>query len=306
MKIAFIYPGQGAQYETMGKNLYEENHLFKEKIDYLNQFTVFDLPEILTKPNKSIHETQYSQPSILAMSLAIKEVLKQKGIVSDGSCGLSLGEYAAYVDTGVINEEEAMHVITNRAHFMEEAALKTRGKMAACLAKEEMVEKAISHYDSLYIANYNTEKQIVISGDNEAIDLFSEEAKNHGVRKVIILNTSGAFHSPLMNEAKMKFREYLHNIELKQPRKSLYLNTTGTHYISDLKNHAINQMTQPVHFYAMINAMIKDGFDTFIECGPSQTLSNLVKKIKKDVRVYNVSSVDTLAETLKQMERVRS
>lgn len=304
MKIAFIYPGQGSQYEAMGNNLYEQSQIFKATIDALAEHTSFDLKAMLNENNPLIHDTKFAQASILSMSIGVKKLLNEAGVHAEGSCGLSLGEYAAMVETEVVHEAKAIEMIEHRAFFMHEATQSSPGKMAAVLSDVDTVEKALSNYDRLYIANYNLRKQLVVSGDAVQLNDFIAKAKTYKIKRVVPLETSGAFHSPFMKEASEKYQNYLNNVSFQEPFKPLYINTTGKQYVSNLKNHCVNQITHPVRFYEMIETMIEDGFNTFIECGPKSTLSNLVKKIDKTVQVYHVENMDTFHETIQNLKEV--
>lgn len=302
MKIAFMFSPQGAQYAGMGKDLYTASEIVKKRIDQANALLDYDLKDVLFNNEALLKQTRYVQPALFTLSVAIKDLMNSKGVYSSGSVGLSLGEYGAIYDRGGFSFETGITLIETRAKAMEDATQQTSGSMAAVSASLETIHPLVDQIDDLYIANYNLENQYVISGSIDAVEAFKTHAKAHGIRRVRLLNTAGAFHSPLMNQAISPFEAVINDLTLNEPSNGLYLNTTGNRYVSNLKSHMIKQITSPVKFYPAIQAMIADGYDTFIELGVKNTLASMVKKIDKSVHTYHVEDCTTLENVLKELK----
>ncbi len=301
MKIAFMFSPQGAQYTGMGKDLYENYDLVKRRIDEANALLPYDLKEVLFENEALLNETRYVQTALFVLSTALRDLMRNLGVVSKGSVGLSLGEYAALYDQEVFSFETGLSIIESRAKAMDEATKHTEGSMAAVRSDLETLKPMVDSIDDLYIANYNLENQYVISGSKDAINHFMEISKENGIRRVRLLKTAGAFHSPFMEKAARIFKKTLDCVALSDPKGAIYLNTTGQIYQNNLKNHMVNQMTAPVKFYPAIQTMIEDGYDTFIELGVKNTLSAMVKKINKDVFSLHVEDQETLHTVLKEL-----
>ncbi len=301
MKIAFLFSPQGAQYAGMGKDLYDNNEIVKQRIDEADSYLNYDLKNVMFDNEEALNSTRYVQVAIFTLSSAIRDALKQEGIVSSGSVGLSLGEYAAFYDRGVFDFYQGVQTVEHRGFFMHEATKKTTGSMAAVRGQLDVIEPLVNQIENLYVANYNLANQYVISGDPKSIEIFAERAKENGIRRVTPLKTAGAFHTPYMRDAALAFGEYLKMSRFNEPSGGLYLNTTGALYDKDIKTHMINQITSPVKFYPAIEAMIADGYDTFIECGVKNTLASMVKKIDKSVQTYHVEDIKTLNNVIKEL-----
>ena len=305
MKLAFIYSGQGAQYVGMAASLYEQNTTFKAHLDEASDILGEDLKTIMFHDEEKLNQTNYAQPAIFTLSTGITKLLNDAGITSEGSCGLSLGEYAAMYDQGIFNFEEGLRTIIHRAYFMHEATKKTETKMVALLGSLDQVESLVSKFDDIYIANYNLPSQFVVGGPVSSLESLIEASKDEGIKRAILLETSGAFHTPYMEEAANGFKDYVKYLKLDEPKKDFYINTTGKKYVSDLKNQMVQQITQSVLFYQMIESMIEDGYDTFVEIGPKSTLKALVKKINREVTVFNIEDVDTLNKTITALKEIK-
>ncbi len=304
MKLAFVFSGQGSQYAGMGQDLYEKYQLIKKRFDQADLIFEDSLTNIMFTDDKKLSKTLYAQPAIFTMSAAIRDLLNAHGIFSDGACGLSLGEYAAYYDQNMFDFEVGLRTIIHRAYYMEDATAKEATSMVALLGSLDQVEALVKTIDDAYIANYNNALQFVVGGSQKAMQTVIHKARDAGIKRAVMLDTSGAFHTPYMASAAIGFAEYLKYIEVKPEAKALYLNTTGDLFKGDLKKEMQAQITSPVLFDTMIQAMIRDGFDCFVEIGPKDTLKRLIKKIDKQVKVFNIDSVDTFetfVEAYKEM-----
>ncbi len=302
MKLAFVYSGQGAQHQGMGRDLYERYELVKSHFDQADEVFGSSLTNIIFNDGEALNRTLNAQPAIFTMSTALRELFKLHGIESEGVCGLSLGEYAAYYDAGVFDFEDGLRTIIHRAYFMEEATKQTQGAMVAMLGSYDAVNQLVETIDGLYMANINSASQIVVGGTDEACLKAVESASKFGIKRAIKLDTSGAFHTPMMEEARKPFEQYLTLIHVNEPQKPLFLNTTGKRFERDLKIEMGKQITNPVRFNDQIEAMINDGYDTFVELGPKDTLKRLIKKINRGVTVYHVEDSDTFEQALRQIK----
>jgi len=303
MKLAFLFSAQGAQYAGMGKDLYENNETVKQRIDEADNALNYDLKKNMFEDEEALASTRYVQTAIFTLSAAIRDALKEEGIISEGSVGLSLGEYGALYDRGAFSFYDGLQIVEHRSFFMDQAVKEQPGTMAAVRGTLDVIEPLVTAIDNLHIANYNLPNQYVISGTKEAVDQFTEQAKEKGIRRVTPLRTAGAFHSPFMNEASEALRGYLRLVDLNEPLGDLYLNTTGKkHEGEDLKTHMVNQISHPVKFYPAIEAMIAEGYDTFVELGVKNTLASMVKKIDKTVKTLHVEDYETLKKTIEELK----
>ncbi len=295
MKIVFMFSGQGAQYIGMGKDLYENFEVAKNVIDKADKILGYSIKNILFNNEEKLNDTAYTQVAMFTMYYAILEVLKSHDINSEYSIGLSLGEYGAFLNSHVFDFETGLKIIEKRGQFMNEASANVEGKMSAILGLDAVVlEKIVNNVNGyVKIANYNTYGQLVISGEETAVLEVNKLALESGAKRAIMLNTSGPFHTNLMSEASSKFGEYLEDVSLEEPDQKLLVNITGDFYEKDIKNCMVKQITSSVYFYQMIEKLIENGVDTFIEIGPKKTLCGFIKKIDRKLNIYNVE--DTLS-----------
>ena len=306
MKLAFIYSGQGAQYSGMGKALYDKYPVVRKYFDQADEIMQEPLTEIIFNSDERLHQTLYAQPAIYTLSVAILALLKERRIESDVCGGLSLGEYAGFYDAGVYDFETGLRTLIHRAYFMHQNTLSNPGKMVALLGDKSQAETLCKAIEGCYLANLNSVTQTVVGGTEEAMMKVIEEAKNYGIRRATMLKTSGAFHTPLMEEAKTYFSDYVKYLKLESPKKKLFLNTTGKlHQEEDLRNIMAEQMVNPVKFEAMIDAMIADGVHVFIELGPQDTLKRLIKKQAKECEVLNIEDVESFETTLQRLKEMK-
>ncbi len=303
-KIAFLYPGQGAQKVGMGKDFYEQNDMAKEVFDKAQELLDFDVIATCFEENEDINNTAYTQAAMVTACLAMTKVLLDSGVKPDVTAGLSLGEYAAIAVAGGMSYEDAITTVRQRGIFMNEAVPQGKGAMAAVLGLTgEQVEQAVDSIDDVTVANYNCPGQIVITGMKEAVDKAMDVLKENGAKRVLPLNVSGPFHSPFLTGAGEKLSEVLDKVSI-APLEIPYVTNVNAEYITDSSNTKellVKQVSSPVRFEQSVRNMLADGVDTFIEIGPGRTLAGFIKKITKDVKVYNVAAYDDVAKVVAEV-----
>ena len=305
MKIAFLFSGQGVQYAGMGKNLYEHYTESKEAFDRASEILDWDVKEVCFEDkNALINQTRYTQAALFTTSIAAFNAAKAQGVVPSAVLGFSLGEYSALVASGALNFEQALKLVDKRAFYMDECAKEKDGGMAAVIGlQKEMVEQVCQHIKSegleLVVANDNCPGQVVISGEKTAIEKAIPFLKEKGARRIMPLNVSGAFHSPLMEEAAENLRKELIHFDFNEITTPIISNVTAS-YMN--KNEVIEniplQVVRGVRFRESIEKLIEEGFDTFIEIGVKKTLCNFVSKISSDVKVLNIEDEASLQKVL--------
>lgn len=300
-----MFSGQGSQYQGMGKELYDNFEIVKETFDKADRHLGYSLTNIIFNDEAKLNETLYTQLAIYTLEASILYLLRENGVNSDATLGLSLGEYAAYLDSGVFDFTKGLDVISKRSLFMSEASKKVSGKMSAILNLDEksildIVNNKVDGYVS--IANYNSYGQIVITGEEKAVLQANKLALDSGARRVVVLNTSGAFHSLLMKEAADDFNEYLKEETFYEPNKELLINVTGSYYVKDIKDVMRDQITNSVMFYQMIEKLIEDKIEVIIEIGPKKVLSSFVKKISRDIQLFNVEDKESFKNLIDKIK----
>ena len=307
-KIAFLFPGQGAQYINMGKSLYENINECKEIFDKGEEIIEMPIKDIIFDGSEeTLKSTKYNQPAILLTSLACQKALELEGIEADYVAGLSLGEYSGLVYSGIVSFEDGVKLVKSRATIMDEGIEEGVGSMAAVmkLSKEKVdtLLKEASKFGVVEAANYNCPGQVVITGEVDAIRESVSIAKALG-GLCIPLKVSGPFHSSLYEEASFKYYESIKDVEINEPKKVMYSNVLGKPYSKqdDIRDLLRKQIMSPVLFEDSINHMLDQGIDTFIELGPGKTLSGFVKKIDKKANVYNIEDLDTLNSTVEKIK----
>lgn len=303
MKVCFIFSGQGAQYNGMGKELYDNFSICKQVFEDANNALGFNITDICFNEDERLNQTEYTQPSILTTSYAIYKLMEEKGIKADYMAGLSLGEYSALCASGSINFKECVTLVKKRGKYMTEAVPIGVGAMSAVMnADENIINEALKEASTdtelAMIANYNAPGQIVIAGHTPAIERAEIILKEKGIKKVIRLNVSGPFHTSLLKPASDKLAMELENITISTPNVDVFTNLTGEK-VENIKDTLIKQVMSPVKWEQTIKNLINLGVDTFIELGPGKTLSSFVKKVSKEVNIYNVEDLSSLEKTCK-------
>lgn len=303
LKIAAMFPGQGAQYVGMGKSLYENSVKAKEVMDKASEVLGFDLPKMCFEGStEDLTKTEISQPAILAVSVAALEALKEK--VGDFtpfiSGGLSLGEYSALVASGSISLEDALSVVRQRGQFMSEACSEKEGGMLSLIGLDrEQAKSVCDKIEGKYIAvaNLNSPGQIVLSGEKEAVEEAAVVAKEAGAKRSVVLNVAGGFHSELMESAAVKLKPVLDAVSINVAGASKSVtNVTGkvVTETDDIKDILVKQVTGAVYWEDCIATMSSEGADCFVEFGCGKVLSGLMRRIDRKAACSNVEDVDSL------------
>jgi len=305
-KIAFVFPGQGAQYTGMGKDFYEQISVCKEVFEKASEVTGIDIPFLCFEENSDLNVTEYTQIAMLAVEAAILKAVEERGIASEINAGLSLGEYGALIASRVLSLEDAFKVIRQRGKFMQEA-VPTGGAMAAIIGMEgEKIAQICDETEGIVsVANYNCPGQIVITGEAAAVAKAGETLKNSGARRVLLLNVSGPFHSAMLKDAGRKLADALKNVEI-HPIETPYISNVTAEYVTETEQVAdllTSQISAPVKWQQSVEKMIENGINIFIEIGPGKTLTGFLKKINRSIQSFNIEKVedlDTVAAALKE------
>lgn len=304
-KIAFIFPGQGAQYIGMAKEIAEE---YKEAMEIFQKATNalgFSMEEmVFSGTEDELKLTENTQPAILTASVACLQPLLKEGIKPDFLAGLSLGEYTAHVAAGSMDFEDAVKLVRKRGKYMQEAVPAGVGAMAAILGMEnEAVEKCCEDAAAAGFvepANYNCPGQLVVAGEVKAVEKAMELAKENGAKRALMLPVSAPFHCKLLEPAAIKLEDELKSLEIKDMNIPVVTNVTGKVISSkaEVKDLLRNQVMSPVRWEQCVKTMIGEGVDTFIEIGPGKALSGFIKKIDKNLRVFNIENLESLNNTI--------
>lgn len=304
-RIAFIFPGQGAQVCGMGQDFYEQTETGKKIFDKASGLLGFSMPELCFEKNDRLDITEYTQAAMVTAGIAMMRVLEEKGIKPDVAAGLSLGEYCALAAAGVMSDEDAICTVRQRGILMQEAVPVGEGAMAAILALDAAAIEAVTGaMEGVWIANYNCPGQIVISGKKAAVEEACEKLKAAGAKRALLLNVSGPFHSGMLTVAGEKLAQVLADVEIHTPRIP-YVANVNAQFVTTaepVKDLLTRQVSSSVRWQQSVEAMINDGVDTFIEIGPGRTLAGFMKKISKEVKTMNVEKledIDKVVEALK-------
>src|SRR5690554_681652 len=298
MKYGFVFAGQGSQYPKMGYDFYNRYDYVKKLYEEATNVLGFSIEEICFTENEKLNQTKYLQPATLITSIAIYEVVKKEYNLSPSVvAGFSLGEYTALYASGIFSFKQVVELVKLRAMFMDEATKDSDGKMAAIIGlKINQLEEIINKFDDVFIANFNSPVQYVISGTQDGVEKASQEAKLKGAKRVINLNVSGAFHSRFMASASGKLYEVLNETSYKKPKIDLIANINAEKI--DINNLAMalkKQVESPVLWIDTINKIIADYKpDYFIEIGPGKVLSGLIRKIDRNQKIININKTSDL------------
>lgn len=308
MKIGFLFPGQGAQSIGMGKDLYDEYEEYRNVYKKVEKITGVDVENITFNSSEEVlSQTKNTQICILTMSLAILELLKKENIEVIASSGLSLGEYSALINSGSISFEDGVKIVKTRGELMQNLCPKGNWSMLAVLGlDEETVTNVCNKITNGFVApaNFNCPGQIVISGEKQGVDEASQKLKKAGAKRIIELKTSGPFHTKMLEKASIELRKELENVKINSFETKVIKNLDGKEYTNNdnvreiLSKHIIN----PVKFEQSLRTMIDMGIDTFIEIGPGKTLSGFVKKIDRNLNVFNINDIESYKKTISEIE----
>ncbi|MEC7934741.1 MAG: ACP S-malonyltransferase [Candidatus Neomarinimicrobiota bacterium] len=304
MSTAFLFPGQGSQKVSMGYDLYEKTDIGKKYFNLANEIMDCDIKDIIFNgPDEKLKETYYTQPAIYIVSVIIGKILMSMGYIPKMVAGHSLGEYSACTISGSFSFENGLSLVKLRAENMQIAGKTNPGTMAAIigLSSEDILEICTSTSTETNVvvpANYNSPNQIVISGNNSAVQNAMQEARNTGARLVKELNVSGAFHSPLMETAKSALSEALDKIDINDSDIPVYSNVNAqpTFNANEIRINLKNQIDSPVLWTNTIVNMKNDNALKMIEVGPGKVLQGLTRKIDKDLESFGVENLDQINE----------
>lgn len=306
-KLAFIFPGQGAQVVGMGKDLYEHYPAAKKVFDTADKVLGKKVTKMCFEgPEDDLKQTINTQPAIVTMSIAALEAFKSKlNIIPHFTAGHSLGEYCAMFCSGVMNLKTTLLAIQKRASLMNNV---NKGMMAAVLnAPEGSLEKALKEASKegyIDVANYNSPVQVVLTGDEKAVNKAGELLMNAGARRFVPLALSGAFHSKYLDGASKEFEQFTKDLDLSSASIPVITNVDAAATISteDFRNKMPRQICSSVHWTQTIENMVKNGVDTFVEIGPGKVLAGLNRKINPQIKTYNVYDKKSLESTVSALE----
>lgn len=307
-KIAFLFPGQGAQKAGMGKEFYEKSTAARQIYDQASECLGFDMKKLCFEENEQLDLTEYTQAAMVTTCLAIAKVVREKGIEPEVTAGLSLGEYCAVCTAGGMKEMDAVKLVRTRGILMQNTVPKGEGAMAAVLGMEtEILETVINAMDGVTVANYNCPGQIVITGETSAVEKASAALKEAGAKRVLRLNVSGPFHSPMLKDAGVLLRKEMECMEFSE-LKIPYVTNVSAEYVTDIRQTKAlleTQVSASVRWQECMEKMIANGVDTFVEIGPGRTLNGFLKKINKEVQVYNIGTWEELEQVTEVLVKNR-
>ena len=295
-KIAFLFPGQGAQKAGMGMDFYEKFPTAREIFDQASQWLSMDMKELCFEKNDRLDLTEYTQAALVTTCLAMEKVVEEYGLTPDVTAGLSLGEYCAIAVSGGMSVKNAITTVRKRGILMEQAVPAGEGAMAAVIGLEaDKIEEAIAGTNA-EIANYNCPGQIVITGPKLAVEQAAVKLKEAGARRVLPLAVSGPFHSSLLQNAGKELEQELSKVEFSS-LKIPYVTNVTAQYVTDsskTKDLLAKQISSSVRWQQSVEKMLEEGVDTFVEIGPGKTLTGFMKKIAPDVRTYSIQKIEDL------------
>ena len=295
-KIAFLFPGQGAQKAGMGMDFYEKFPVAREIFDQASQWLSMDMKELCFEKNDRLDLTEYTQAALVTTCLAMEKVVEEYGLTPDVTAGLSLGEYCAIAVSGGMSVKNAITTVRKRGILMEQAVPAGEGAMAAVIGLEaDKIEEAIAGTNA-EIANYNCPGQIVITGPKLAVEQAAVKLKEAGARRVLPLAVSGPFHSSLLQNAGKELEKELSKVEFTS-LKIPYVTNVTAQYVTDsskTKDLLAKQISSSVRWQQSVEKMLEEGVDTFVEIGPGKTLTGFMKKIAPDVKTYSIQKIEDL------------
>ena len=292
MTVAYVFPGQGAQFVGMGYPLYEQFEKAKIIFEEANDILGFNITDIMFNGNdEDLKQTKVTQPAIFLHSVVRTQLLKNfEGIMTAGH---SLGEYSALVAAKVLNWQDALKLVSARAQAMQKACENQPGTMAAIIGLEnKIIEGVCEDINGIVVpANYNTEGQLVISGEVDAVKKACTKLTEHGAKRALLLNVGGAFHSPIMASAADELKSTIEKISFQSAAIKIFQNVTAMSYTdaNQIKNNLIDQLTGPVKWAQTIKNMLDNGVTKFVEIGPGRTLQGMIKKIDRSTDTEGLS-----------------
>ncbi len=312
-KLAFVFPGQGAQKVGMGKDFYDQydvaKKLFKEADEALG-YSIMNM--CFEGPEEDLRLTANTQPAILTMSVIANEILKENGVQPDVAGGHSLGEYSALVAAGVLDFQDAVVLVHKRGAFMQEAVPVGQGGMAAIIGLEDQViidacAKAAGEAGEVQAVNFNCPGQTVIAGSTKGVEKAVELLQAAGAKKAVILPVSAPFHSTLMKPAAEKLAAELDKVQLHDAAFPVVANVNGKLQTSaeEIKKNLVAQAASPVKWIDCVKTMQEFGADTFVEAGPGKTLCGFNRRIDRQIQSLNVEDVESLQKTIDALKEVR-
>ena len=304
-KIAFIYPGQGAQAVGMGQDFYENSPLSKAVFDQASEAVSLDLKKLCFEENDLLNKTEYTQVAMVTACIAMTRAVEAMGLHADMTAGLSLGEYCAIAAAGGMCDMDAVRTVRSRGIFMEHAAPEGTGAMSAVLGLDaSVIEEVLDGREGVSIANYNCPGQIVITGQAEAVAKAGEALKEAGARRVLPLKVSGPFHSLMMRPAGEELAKVFAGVSM-NPLKLPYVANINAEVITDcskIEELLVAQVSGSVRWQQSVETMIREGVDTFIEIGPGKTLTGFLRKIDKNVKSYHIGSWEEAVQVCEELK----
>lgn len=298
-KIAFMFPGQGAQYVGMARDFYEQIPVSKEMFELASKASGLDVEALCFEENERIHITEYTQIAMMAVEIAMLKAVEERGIKPDVTAGLSLGEYGALAAGKVMTPEDVFRIVRKRGIYMQEA-VPSGGAMTAVLGLgTDVIEKVCGQTPgTVTIANYNCPGQIVITGEEGAVLAAAAKLTEAGAKRCVPLKVSGPFHSQLLVGAGEKLAKELEEVTIHEIQIPYIANVTADYVTKaeDVKPLLQSQVSSSVRWQQSIERMLADGVDTFIEIGPGKTLSGFMRKINRDVKVLSIEKVEDLGK----------
>ncbi|MGE9976538.1 ACP S-malonyltransferase [Coprococcus catus] len=303
-KIAFIYPGQGAQKPGMGKDFYENSELAKAVYDKASELLQIDMKALCFEENEKMDLTEYTQAALVTTCLAMTKVVEERGLKPDVTAGLSLGEYCAISVAGGMKEEDAISLVRKRGILMQNTVPAGEGAMAAILGMDaSVIEEGIKDLEGVTVANYNCPGQIVITGETKAVEKAAEILKEAGAKRAVLLNVSGPFHSPMLKQAGEELAKEMEKVEM-EPLQIPYVTNVTAEYVTDIretKKLLAEQVAASVRWQESVERMIAEGVDTFVEIGPGKTLAGFLRKIDRSVKVYNIGTWEDIDKVVLEL-----
>ncbi len=301
MKRTFLFPGQGAQFPGMCSDFYDKSETVKDLFKIADEVTGRDLKSLLFDGTaEDLKQTENTQIAVTLMNLSIRRYLIENGIQADGTAGFSLGEFSAMVEAGILTEKQVLPMVIERGEIMakvakENPALAGGSAMAAVIGmSSEDVSSNVQGIKDAYAANFNAPTQTVISGTASGVEEATVKLKDAGARRVIPLKVSGPFHTPLLDDAKKYFVEYLSGLEFKDPVKPMYSNVTGKRVGSGIEAKELSglQLISPVKWVDIEANILTEGFDSCIEVGPGKVLTGFWKSASQEISCLQTGTVE--------------